>query len=137
MQVLFLQGGASTAFANVPLNLTKAGDSVDQIVTGSWSKKAAEEAKKYCKVNVAAKGDNKHIPEQKSWKLQKQAKYVHYCDNETIQVHLQLFLAGVAAFLLHSMLFDVKHTLLAECSLTTLHCCDSSMLTLYVSGPGR
>lgn len=84
-QVLFLQGGASTAFANVPLNLTKAGDSVDQIVTGSWSKKAAEEAKKYCKVNVAAKGDNKHIPEQKSWKLQKQAKYVHYCDNETIQ----------------------------------------------------
>ncbi|KAL0024667.1 hypothetical protein WJX77_007292 [Trebouxia sp. C0004] len=84
-QVLFLQGGASTAFANVPLNLTKAGDSVDQIVTGSWSKKAAEEAKKYCKVNVAAKGDNKHVPEQKGWKLQKQAKYVHYCDNETIQ----------------------------------------------------
>ncbi len=61
---------------------------MDHIVTGSWSKKAAEEAKKYCKVNVAAKGDNKHIPEQKSWKLQKQAKYVHYCDNETIQVHL-------------------------------------------------
>lgn len=74
----------------MPLNLSKAGDSVDHIVTGSWSKKAAEEAKKYCKVNVAAKGDNKHIPEQKSWKLQKQAKYVHYCDNETIQVYLQL-----------------------------------------------
>ena len=87
-QVLFLQGGASTAFANIPLNLSKAGDSIDHIVTGSWSKKAAEEAKKYCKVNVAAKGDNKHIPEQKSWKLQKQAKYVHYCDNETIQVCL-------------------------------------------------
>lgn len=93
LQVLFLQGGASTAFANVPLNLSKAGDSVDHIVTGSWSKKAAEEARKYCKVNVAAKGDNKHIPEQKSWKLQKQAKYVHYCDNETIQVYLQLRLA--------------------------------------------
>ncbi|KAL3137796.1 Phosphoserine aminotransferase [Trebouxia sp. C0009 RCD-2024] len=84
-QVLFLQGGASTAFANVPLNLTKAGDSVDHIVTGSWSKKGAQEAQKYCKVNVAAKGDNKHVPAQKDWKLQKQAKYVHYCDNETIQ----------------------------------------------------
>lgn len=88
MQVLFLQGGASTAFANVPLNLTKAGDSVDHIVTGSWSKKAAQEAQKYCKVNVAAKGDNKHVPAKKDWKLQKQAKYVHYCDNETIQVQL-------------------------------------------------
>ncbi len=108
--MLFLQGGASTAFANVPLNLTKAGDSVDQIVTGSWSKKAAEEAKKYCKVNVAAKGDNKHIPEQKSWKLQKQAKYVQYCDNETIQVYLQ----HDAALLLQSMLFDARRTLSAE-----------------------
>lgn len=88
LQVLFLQGGASTAFANVPLNLTKAGDSVDHIVTGSWSKKAAQEAQKYCKVNVAAKGDNKHVPSQKDWKLQKQAKYLHYCDNETIQVQL-------------------------------------------------
>lgn len=89
MQVLFLQGGASTAFANVPLNLTTAGNSVDHIVTGSWSKKAAQEAQKYCKVNIAAKGDNKHVPAQKDWKLQKQAKYVHYCDNETIQVQQQ------------------------------------------------
>lgn len=88
MQVLFLQGGASTAFANVPLNLSKAGDSVDHIVTGSWSKKATQEAQKYCKVNVAAKGDNKHVPAKKDWKLQKQAKYVHYCDNETIQVQI-------------------------------------------------
>ena len=84
--MLFLQGGASTAFADVPLNLSQEGDSVDHIVTGSWSKKAAQEAKKYCTVNVAAQGDNKHIPAHKDWKLQKQAKYVHYCDNETIQV---------------------------------------------------
>jgi len=45
-QVMFLQGGASGQFAAVPLNLTKPGDVVDQIVTGAWSKKAAQEAGK-------------------------------------------------------------------------------------------
>jgi phosphoserine aminotransferase len=85
-KVLFLQGGASTQFAAIPLNLTSEGDAVDQIVTGSWSKKAVEEARKYCSnVNVAAKGDNKSIPAIDSWKLTPGAKYVHYCDNETIQ----------------------------------------------------
>lgn len=85
-KVLFLQGGASTQFAAVPLNLTTESDTVDQIVTGSWSKKAVEEAQKYCsKVNVAAKGDNKSIPAVGTWKLTPGAKYVHYCDNETIQ----------------------------------------------------
>ena len=46
MQVLFLQGGASAQFAAVPLNLTQAGDKVDQIVTGAWSKKSGQEAGK-------------------------------------------------------------------------------------------
>ena len=46
MQVLFLQGGASGQFSAVPLNLTQAGNNVDQIVTGAWSKKAAQEAGK-------------------------------------------------------------------------------------------
>ena len=85
MQVLFLQGGASQAFSSVPLNLAAEGDTVDHIITGSWSKKATEEAKKYCKVNVAAKGDNKNVPARDSWKLSQGAKYLHYCDNETIQ----------------------------------------------------
>jgi phosphoserine aminotransferase len=53
-KVLFLQGGASTQFAAIPLNLTQEGDTVDYIITGSWSKKAASEAKKYCNVNIAA-----------------------------------------------------------------------------------
>ena len=96
--MLFLQGGASTAFADVPLNLSQEGDSVDHIVTGSWSKKAAQEAKKYCKVNIAAQGDNKHIPAHKDWKLQKQAKYVHYCDNETIQVRFAVLVMFLAVF---------------------------------------
>jgi phosphoserine aminotransferase len=61
------------------------GDTVDYIVTGAWSKKACEEAAKFgLNVNVVAKGDNKSVPARDSWKLSPDAKYVHYCDNETI-----------------------------------------------------
>ena len=49
---MFLQGGASGQFAAVPLNLTQPGDTVDQIVTGAWSKKAAEEARKYAVTTI-------------------------------------------------------------------------------------
>jgi phosphoserine aminotransferase len=84
-EVLFMQGGASAQFAAVPLNLTQPGQQADHIVTGSWSKKAAQEAGKYCTANVAAKGDNKSVPSPDSWQLSDDAAYVHYCDNETIQ----------------------------------------------------
>lgn len=84
-KVLFLQGGATTQFAAIPLNLTKPGDTVDQLITGSWSKKAQEEAAKYCTVNIVCKGDNKSIPDRAAWKLTEGAKYVHLCSNETIQ----------------------------------------------------
>ena len=50
-----MQGGASTQFAAVPLNLMKEGDTIDHVVTGSWSKKAVQEAEKFCTANVAAK----------------------------------------------------------------------------------
>jgi phosphoserine aminotransferase len=84
-KVLFLQGGASTAFAMLPLNLTAPGDTADYIVTGAWSKKAFEEGKKLgINANLAAKGDNKSVPPRGEWKLTPGAKYVHYCDNETI-----------------------------------------------------
>eukprot|EP00775_Hariotina_reticulata_P001494 gene1494-1833_t len=84
-KVLFVQGGASTQFAAIPLNFTAQGDTVDYIVTGAWSKKAYEEAQKFgLTVNMAAKGDNKSVPARDSWKLSPGAKYVHYCDNETI-----------------------------------------------------
>lgn len=49
-KVLFLQGGASTQFSMIPLNLAAEGDLVDYVITGAWSKKAKEEAEKYCKV---------------------------------------------------------------------------------------
>lgn len=84
-ELLFVQGGASTQFSAVPLNLASERDTVDYIVTGSWSKKAVQEAERYCKVNIAAKGDNQSIPPPSKWKLKPKAKYVHYCDNETIQ----------------------------------------------------
>jgi phosphoserine aminotransferase len=54
-KVLFMQGGATTQFAGVPLNLTKDDDTIDHVVTGTWSKKAAAESEKFCHVNVAAK----------------------------------------------------------------------------------
>eukprot|EP00850_Spirogloea_muscicola_P005863 SM000027S09644 [mRNA] locus=s27:569489:571894:+ [translate_table: standard] len=85
--VLFLQGGATTQFAAVPLNLTTPSDTVDYIVTGSWGDKAAKEAKKYCKANVAAtsKADKyTTIPPQIDWNLTPGARYVHICANETI-----------------------------------------------------
>ncbi|GBF98148.1 phosphoserine aminotransferase [Raphidocelis subcapitata] len=84
-KVLFVQGGASTQFAAIPFNFTAPGDAADYVVTGAWSKKAYEEALKLgLKANLAAKGDNKSIPPRDSWKLTPGAKYVHYCDNETI-----------------------------------------------------
>ena len=85
--VLFLQGGATTQFAGIPLNLTAAGDTVDYIDTGSWSSKAIKEAGKYCRVNVAASSKDAsyaYIPATDSWSLSNNAKYVHICSNETI-----------------------------------------------------
>lgn len=84
-KVLFLQGGASTQFAALPLNLAADGDAIDYVVTGAWSKKALEEGLKYNpKSNMAAKGNNKSIPPVSEWKITPGAKFLHYCDNETI-----------------------------------------------------
>ena len=79
-----MQGGASTQFSMLPLNLGTQADVTDYIVTGAWSKKAYEEGQKFSKANLVAKGDNKSIPATSSWKLSANTKYVHYCDNETI-----------------------------------------------------
>lgn len=84
-KVLFMQGGASTQFAAVPLNLATPEDTIDHIVTGSWSKKAIAECEKFCVAHLSAKGDNASIPAPESWDLTEGSKYVHYCDNETIQ----------------------------------------------------
>ena len=83
--VLFLQGGASLQFGALPLNLSARGDPVDYVVTGSWSKKAAAEARKFNDTVHVTEGDNVSIPEPAEWNLSDEAAYVHICSNETIQ----------------------------------------------------
>jgi phosphoserine aminotransferase len=86
--VLFLQGGASTQFSMVPMNLLPAGGTADYIDTGSWAEKAIKEAKKVGAVNVAAttKADNySRIPAQSELKLTAGAAYVHMTSNNTIE----------------------------------------------------
>jgi phosphoserine aminotransferase len=87
-KVMFLQGGASLQFAMLPMNLRPAGASADYIVTGSWGKKAFDEAAKLGTVKAAAnmKASNfDHLPAQSELALDPQAAYLHYTSNETIQ----------------------------------------------------
>lgn len=86
-KVLFLQGGASTQFATIPMNLLRGKTTADYILTGAWGKKAISDAKKYCTVNLAASSEGSkftNIPPFESWSLTKDAAYVHYTPNETI-----------------------------------------------------
>jgi phosphoserine aminotransferase len=87
-KVLFLQGGASLQFAMLPMNLRPAGASADYILTGSWGKKAYDEAVKLGTSRVAAtvKASNfDHLPAQAELDLDPKAAYLHFTSNETIQ----------------------------------------------------
>jgi len=86
-KVLFLQGGASSQFAMVPLNLLAGKNTADYFHTGIWSGKALKEAERFCKVNIIADKDNDallSVPEAETWSLDPDAAYVYYTDNETI-----------------------------------------------------
>jgi phosphoserine aminotransferase len=86
-KVLFLQGGASQQFAEIPLNLLPESGVADYIDTGIWSRKAIEEARRFGQVNVAASAkpyDYFSIPGQNEWQLSESAAYLHYASNETI-----------------------------------------------------
>jgi phosphoserine aminotransferase len=86
-KILFLQGGATTQFAMVPMNLLRGNKTADYVHTGEWAKKAIGEAKKFCKVAIAASSEDRnfsYIPAQDSWHLDPQAAYVHITSNETI-----------------------------------------------------
>ena len=85
-KVLFMQGGASAQFALLPLNLTAPGATVDYINTGHWSRKAIEEAGRYCRVHIAAEagGQYDHVPAQPELRFSARPSYVHYTPNETI-----------------------------------------------------
>jgi phosphoserine aminotransferase len=88
-KVLFLQGGASSQFAMVPLNLMNRSGMADYFRTGSWSKKAIAEAKRFGEVSVVADteqdGKFTSVPEAASLNLNADASYVHYTPNETIE----------------------------------------------------
>ena len=86
-KVLFLQGGASSQFAMVPMNLLRGRETADYIDTGTWSKKAIAEARRYCEVNIAASTSEAGyttVPSQAGLQLNPDAGYVHYTPNETI-----------------------------------------------------
>jgi phosphoserine aminotransferase len=86
-RVLFLQGGAIAENAIVPMNLLGGKSAADYVNTGEWSKKSIKEAKKYCKVNIAATSEDAdftYVPARESWNLSSDAAYVHICTNETI-----------------------------------------------------
>jgi len=85
--VLFLQGGATQHFAQIPMNLAAADGSADYLITGHWGEKAASEAAPYVRVNVAASSKAQNylrMPPREEWQLDPNAAYVHYTSNETI-----------------------------------------------------
>jgi phosphoserine aminotransferase len=86
-KVLFLQGGASTQFAMVPLNLMGRTGKADYFDTGAWSGKAIKEGARYGEANIVASSKEQNystVPDRSAWKLSADAAYVHYTPNETI-----------------------------------------------------
>ncbi len=82
-----MQGGASTQFAAVPLNLLTGSGKADYVVTGQFSKKAAAEAKKYGDIRIVASSEDKnntYIPKLTREDFRTDADYVHICFNNTI-----------------------------------------------------
>jgi phosphoserine aminotransferase len=87
-KVLFLQGGASQQFAMVPLNLLTKSGKADYINTGSWSKKAIKEAKRYGEISVIASSEDanySYIPAIDPSMINPEADYVHITTNNTIE----------------------------------------------------
>ncbi len=85
-KILFMQGGGLAENAIVPLNLSR-GETVDVVVTGSWSDKSFKEASKYCTPHLAATAVETNfttLPTPTQWQLSANAQYVHVCTNETI-----------------------------------------------------
>lgn len=86
-KVLFLQGGASSQFAMIPLNLMNKTGKADYVITGQWAKKAYQEAQRYGECNVIASSADKtfsYIPELDKSKFNPTADYFHICQNNTI-----------------------------------------------------
>ena len=86
-QVLFLQGGATLQFSMVPMNFGSQ-KVADYVLSGSWSKKAINEASKIIDINIVTSSESSnfnHVPSEESWNCSENASYLHYVANETIQ----------------------------------------------------
>src|SRR5688500_2193362 len=110
-EVLFLQGGASAMFAQVPMNFLAEGKSADYVLTGAWSQKALSEAKLIGNPRVAWNGevDKKftRIPKQQELSLEANAAYVHITTNNTIFGTQWHYLPEVKAPLIADMSSDI------------------------------
>jgi len=88
-KVLFMHGGGRGQFSAVPLNLLKAGQSADYIVSGAWSKAAAEEAHKFGTIAVQGIAQKtadglRSLKAAADWHLDAKSSFVHFCPNETV-----------------------------------------------------
>mmetsp|Transcript_18296 Transcript_18296/g.21968 ORF Transcript_18296/g.21968 Transcript_18296/m.21968 type:complete len:444 (-) Transcript_18296:1181-2512(-) len=85
-EIIWMPGGATNQMSAVCFNLLKEGRGANYLTSGHWSRKATEEAHKYCKPTVTI--DNKDnpcsIPEESTWSIDSHASYTYYCENETI-----------------------------------------------------
>jgi len=86
-KVILAQGGATLQFSSVPLNMLGTKTTADYLITGQWGEKAHKECNKFATGQVACNTKAtkfKSIPNKEEWKLDPEAAYVHYCDNETV-----------------------------------------------------
>jgi phosphoserine aminotransferase len=111
--VLFTQGGATMQMAMAPMNLAGSGQAADYVVTGSWGKKAAGEAKKFCAARVIADSSDQnfsYIPDEANWERSDDAAYLHYTPNETIAGVEFHFVPGGSA----PLVVDMSSTILSR-----------------------
>ena len=87
-RILFLQGGAAFQFSMIPMNFLRSDEIADYVITGAWGNKALKEARRCGNVNVVystAESGFDSVPEQDELNFTRDAKYVHYTSNETIE----------------------------------------------------
>lgn len=87
-RILFLQGGATTQFSLIPMNLSGKGRTASYVDTGYWSRRAIQEGRKLCDVQIAASSENLNdysLPSSENWVINVSADYLHYTANETIE----------------------------------------------------
>ncbi len=86
-KVLFLQGGASSQFFMIPMNLLGAGKKATYLNTGTWAKKAIKEAKLFGNIDVAYSSEEStfnRVPEESEYAVDQSSEYLYLCSNNTI-----------------------------------------------------